>query len=123
MRDLSTRAWIYLSSVVLIAAVAVVLVAHAGVPAAALGFGALFFLADMAPVRMKDAAYSVGFVIGVAALVALGPAAAAVAASFGGLVNLTRHRPGQWLPRVAFNSAPLSLTTAASGVTYVALGG
>lgn len=124
MRDLPKRAWIYLGSVVLLAALAIVVVAHTrGVPVAALGFGVLFFLADLVPVRMKDAAYSVGFVIGVAALVALGPAAAAVAASFGGLVNLTRHRPAQWLPRVAFNSAQLALTTAVSGTVYVALGG
>jgi HD-GYP domain-containing protein (c-di-GMP phosphodiesterase class II) len=109
---------------VLLAALAIVAISHArGVPAAAFGFGVLFFLADMVPVRMKDAAYSVGFVIGVAALVALGPAAAAVAASFGGLVNLTRHPPAQWLPRVTFNSAQLALTTAVSGTVYVALGG
>jgi HD-GYP domain-containing protein (c-di-GMP phosphodiesterase class II) len=124
MRDLPIRAWIYMASIVLLAAGSIFFLAQThGVPRATIGFGILFFMADMVPVRMRDQSYSVGFVIGVAALVALGPAAAAVAASFGGLVNIARHRRQQWFARVTFNSAQLALTTAVAGATYVALGG
>src|SRR5205807_8840229 len=74
-----------------------------------------------APVETRDASYSVSYVIGVAGLVALGPAAAAIAASFGGFVHIGEPLQNKW--RVPFNSAQLALTSGVSGATYVALGG
>jgi HD-GYP domain-containing protein (c-di-GMP phosphodiesterase class II) len=92
-------------------------------PVAVLGFGALCLLAELFPVRLRDASYSVSYVIGVAALVAMGPAAAAVAASFGGAGSFSARRRKDVLPRVMFNGAQIALTTAISGSTYVLLGG
>ena len=124
MQHLPLRAWIYLCSVALVAGVTVLLLAGThSVPAATFGFGILFFMADMAPVRRRDAAYSVGFVIGVAALVALGPAAAAIASAFGGLVHVTKTKPSQWFTRIVFNSSQLALTTSLAGLVYIGLGG
>src|SRR5438309_1457052 len=120
MQDFPIRARAYLASVALVAAAAVTLLAaHFGIPRAVLGFALLFLLAEIGSVTARDTSYSVSYVIGMAALVALGPAAAAVAAAFGGVDLLLRRRHRDWvLRRFIFNSAQYSLATAISGTTY-----
>ena len=124
MRQLPVRARVYLAGVICLSSVAVVLLAlYNGVPKATAGFAVLFLLADLSLVTIRDASYSVSYVIMFAAIVALGPAAAAIVASTGGLVHLRLRPPSQWLPRVLFNSAQLSLAAGAAGTVYVAVGG
>jgi HD superfamily phosphohydrolase YqeK len=125
MQDFPIRARAYLVSVVVVAATAVALLAsHYGIPRAVIGFALLFLLAEVGSVTARDTSYSVSYVIGVATLVALGPAAAAVAAAIGGLDLIVRRRHHAWvLRRVFFNSGQYALSTAISGTTYVLLGG
>jgi HD-GYP domain-containing protein (c-di-GMP phosphodiesterase class II) len=87
-------------------------------------FGLLFMLAEMAPVSVPNASYSVSYVIGVAALIALGPAEAAIAASFGAFDRrLLSDRKSYGLARMLFNAAQLSMATGISGLTYHVVGG
>src|SRR4029077_361913 len=96
---------------------------HTHIQLVVVAFGILLFALDMAPITMRDVTYTVSHIIAVGALIALGPASAAIAASFGGLVHMMRKRPRYWPGRVVFNAAQLALTTAVSGAVYVKLGG
>jgi HD superfamily phosphohydrolase YqeK len=125
MRDFPLRAWVFTALVALGSVWTIVFLtlgaghAHIG---AALGFGVLFLLAELAPFNTPNASYSVSFVITVAALVVAGPAEAAIAASFGALDLSVRKRP-DWLGRMIFNGAQLSCATALAGAAYRAAGG
>lgn len=124
MKDFPKRAWIYTATVTLAAALVVAGIAR-GTPVdrdAAIGFGILFLLAELFPIRLPHASYSVSFVIAVAALVGLGPAEAAMAAAFGAL-DLSARRRSDWLGRMFFNGAQLTLSTALAGAAYAAFGG
>jgi HD-GYP domain-containing protein (c-di-GMP phosphodiesterase class II) len=124
MAGLPRKAWVFLAFVAIAALVATRLLMHFyGAPLAFIGFGVLFFLAELFPVRRQNSAYSVSHIVAVAALIALGPAAAAIASSFGGLVNFALHSRKDWLSRVTFNAGQFALTTALSGAAYVAVGG
>jgi putative nucleotidyltransferase with HDIG domain len=92
-------------------------------PLEMLAFGGLFLLAELKPIPIPQAegppiSYSVGFVVAVAAFVALGPAEAAIAAALGALDPGLRTR-SDWLGRMIFNAAQLSLATAMAGGAYV----
>jgi HD-GYP domain-containing protein (c-di-GMP phosphodiesterase class II) len=125
MRDFPIRAWVYTAAIV---ASAVALIARLGATeshvrvGAAFGFGLLFLLTELAPFQLPHASYSVSFVIAVAALTALGPAEAAIAACFGALDLAVLHRKDR-VGRAIFNGAQLGLSTAAAGVAYIASGG
>ena len=124
MLDLPKRAWAYFAVVAAVTFAVVYLQArNTTMDPVVIAFGVLLFALDMAPITMRDVTYTVSHIIAVAALIALGPAAAAIAASFGGLVHAMRNRPRYWPGRVIFNSAQLALTTAVSGAVYVSLGG
>jgi len=125
MRDFPKRAWIY-TSVICSCAIGLLLglatTQHHFRPGAALGFGFLFVVAELAPFRVKHVWYSVGFLVTVAALVAIGPAGAAVASSFGALDLDLRKRP-DWLGRILFNGGQIALSTGLAGGVYRLLGG
>ena len=124
MRDLPLRARAYLFALCLSAAPILWLLSRRyGLPPGLIGFGILFLLADLVPVTMRDASYSVSYVIGVAALVSLGPSAAAAAAAFGGLMHLVHEPRGRRLAKTVFNSAQLTLSAAGSGLVYVVFKG
>jgi len=124
MLDLPKRAWAYFAVVAAISfAVVFVQAQHTHIQLVVVAFGILLFATDMAPITLRDVTYTVSHIIAVAALIALGPASAAIAASFGGLVHIFGKRPRYWSGRVVFNAAQLALTTAISGAVYVALGG
>jgi HD-GYP domain-containing protein (c-di-GMP phosphodiesterase class II) len=124
MRDLPRRARIFLLAVVLAAAALVVLLVHRdGASKDLLGFALLFLVAELFPFRIRDAFYSVSYVVTVAAIVAVGPGAAAIAATFVGAASLTVHPPREWISRVGFNSAQFALATGISGAAYVGVGG
>src|ERR1041385_1851602 len=98
MGGLPRKAWIFLAAVAAAAAtLTLTLVARYGAPLSFVGFGLLFFLAEMFPIRRQHAAYSVGHIVIIAALISLGPAGAALAATFGGLVNFVLHSRREWL--------------------------
>lgn len=125
MRDFPRRAWLY-TAVTTFAAIAMI-ARLAGTEShvrfgAAVGFGLLFLLTELAPFQLPHASYSVSFVIAVAALTALGPAEAALAACFGALDLAVMHRPDR-VGRTVFNGAQLGLSTAAAGTAYVMFGG
>ncbi|MFN2613409.1 MAG: HD-GYP domain-containing protein, partial [Actinomycetota bacterium] len=130
MRDFPLRAWLYTLAVACGAAglvVALVELRHFGHGLETLGFAGLFLLAELKPIPIPQPSgppisYSVSFVVAVAAFAALGPAQAAVAAAIGGIDPALRTRP-DWLGRMVFNSAQLSLATALAGGAYVAAGG
>ena len=120
MRDLPLRARVFLLALCLSAAPVLWLLSRRyGLPPGLIGFGILFLLADLVPVTMRDASYSVSYVIGVAALVSLGPSAAAAAAAFGGLMHLVHEPRGRRLAKTVFNSAQLTLSAAGSGLVRV----
>jgi HD superfamily phosphohydrolase YqeK len=125
MRDFPLRAWIYTAVVAVCAGLAVLGLAH-GEPHLrldlALAFGLLFLIAELAPISFPNASYSVSFIIVVAALAAVGPAEAAIAAAFGALDLSVRDRP-DWLGRMVFNGSQLVLATACAGAVYRATGG
>lgn len=124
MSSFPRKAWVFVAIVALAALVTTSLLSHFyGAPFALLGFGTLFFFAELFPVRRANSAYSVSHIVGVASLIALGPAAAAIAASFGGLVNFVLHTKKDWLSRVTFNASQFALTAGLSGAAYVAVGG
>src|SRR5437879_4850882 len=124
MLDLPKRAWTYFAVVTALAFAVVFLQAqHSHIQLVVVAFGILLFTTDMAPITLRDVTYTVSHIIAVAALIALGPASAAIAASFGGLVHIFGKRPRYWTGRVVFNASQLALTTAVSGAVYVALGG
>jgi len=106
MLDLPKRAWAYFAVVAAVTFAVVYLQArNTTMDPVVIAFGVLLFALDMAPITMRDVTYTVSHIIAVAALIALGPAAAAIAASFGGLVHAMRNRPRYWPGRVIFNSA------------------
>jgi HD-GYP domain-containing protein (c-di-GMP phosphodiesterase class II) len=124
VRDLPRKAQAYLLVLSLAAGGLLgVLAWKYSLPEAFVGFGILFLLADLAPVRMREATYSVSYLIGVAALVSLGPSAAAAAAALGGLADLARQHSGSRAPKTIFNTAQLTFTTGVSGLIYVLLKG
>src|SRR5260221_12602947 len=113
MLDLPKRAWAYFAVVAAITLAVVYLQAqHTKIHPVVMAFGILLFALDMAPITMRDVTYTVSHIIAVAALIALGPASAAIAASFGGLVHLMRKRVRDWPGLVLVNPAQLALTTA-----------
>jgi HD-GYP domain-containing protein (c-di-GMP phosphodiesterase class II) len=125
MPHYTKASWLFLVAVMAAAAVAVPLLAHSEHhfnALAAAGFGILFLLAELIPISTPHGSYSISYVVGVAALIAVGPAEAAVAALFGAL-DVTALKRRDRVPRVLFNGSQLSLTTALSATTYVALGG
>lgn len=125
MRDFPVRAWLYALAVGGAAVLVIARLARSegGVNgAAAIGFGLLFLLCELAPVEFPNASYSVSFVMAVAALTAVGPAEAAIAASFGAIDLSVRRRP-DWLGRMVFNGAQLALSTAIAGAAYMLMRG
>lgn len=123
MRDFPVRAWLYSIAVAISAGCAVAFLAHDSIELGpAIGFGLLFLLAELAPISFPNVTYSVSFVIAVAALTAVGPAEAAIAASFGAFDLSVRKRP-DWLGRMFFNGAQLTLATAVAGIAYRAMRG
>lgn len=125
MRDFPARAWFYTLFVAVVAAATdLSLLRHQdGIHArAAVLFGLLFLVTELAPFQLPHASYSVSFVIAVAALTAVGPLEAAVAASFGALDLSVRERP-DWVGRMVFNASQLALSTALAGKAYLATGG
>ncbi|HLW16161.1 MAG TPA: HD domain-containing phosphohydrolase, partial [Actinomycetota bacterium] len=124
VRDLPRKARAFLLALSACAGIVLWLVASKyGLPPAFIGFAVLFLLADLAPVTMRDASYSVSYVIGVAALVSLGPSAAGAAAAFGGLMHLVHEPRGRKLAKTIFNSAQLAISGSVSGLVYVLLKG
>ncbi|MBI4729326.1 MAG: HD-GYP domain-containing protein [Acidobacteria bacterium] len=124
MRDFPLRAWAYTAAVAA-AALAGTLALLSGTTFEVLptvGFGALFLAAELAPVPLTHMSYSVSFVFALAAIIVLGPAGAAVAASFGAL-DLSVRRREDWLGRIVFNGAQLALTTLCAGWLYGVAGG
>ncbi|MFA5889679.1 MAG: HD-GYP domain-containing protein [Actinomycetota bacterium] len=118
MRDFPIRAWLYSTAVAVAAGVLVVFLARDSVRfGSAVGFGLLFLLAELAPINFPQVTYSVSFVVAVAALTGVGPAEAAIAASFGAFDLSVRSRP-DWLGRMFFNGAQLTLSTAVAGIAY-----
>lgn len=90
----------------------------------AIGFGVLAFLAQQFPITLPSgASYSVSYVIWIAAMVAAGPAEAAVAAAVG-TVTLTerrfRHEPPS---RTIFNAAQQALSAGLGGIAFELAGG
>ena len=124
MLDLPKRAWAYFALVAAVTFGVVFFEAqHSHIAPIVVAFGVLLFATDMAPITLRDVTYTVSHIIAVAALIALGPASAAIAASFGGLVHVFGKRPRFWPGRVIFNASQLALTTVVSGIVYVGLGG
>jgi putative nucleotidyltransferase with HDIG domain len=125
MRNLPVRARALLGAVVLAAAgVATWTVArdaHFALPAAIV-FGFLFLLAELFPVNFARGGYSVSFVVSIAAVVAVGPGGAAVAAAFGGFALRGTERQ-RLLARFLFNGSNFALSIALAGRVYTALGG
>jgi HD-GYP domain-containing protein (c-di-GMP phosphodiesterase class II) len=125
MRDFPKKAWVYTGAIAVVATFLVFFLLsrqHGPHLRTALGFGLLFILAELAPFKMKNGSYSVGFVVAVAAIVTIGPAEAAIAASFGALDLSLRNRP-DWLGRFFFNAAQVTVATGLAGAVYRALGG
>jgi len=124
VRDFPLRAWLFTAAIATIAATVILRLApEQGVNvAAAVGFGLLFFVCELAPISFPNASYSVSFVMAVAALTAVGPAEAAIAASFGA-VDLSVRKRNDWLGRMVFNGAQLTLSTALAGYVYVGMDG
>lgn len=126
MQHYTKASWLFLCAVMAAAAVAVPLLAHSEQHLnllAALGFGLLFLIAELIPIPTPHGgSYSISYVVGVAALIAIGPAEATIAAVFGAFdwTALTRK---DRVPRVLYNASQLSLTTALSASTYVLAGG
>lgn len=89
---------------------------------AAVGFGVLFLLSELATVPLGRVFYSVSFVISIATLVGVGPAEAALAASFGAVDRHFLERRDRLL-RGVFNGAQFALSILAAGLVYRALGG
>ncbi|MFN2642670.1 MAG: HD-GYP domain-containing protein [Actinomycetota bacterium] len=87
-----------------------------------MSFAFLFLLAELAPVALTHASYSVGFVVAIAAIVAGGPGLAALSAVAAAFDIELRKRP-DWLGRLVFNGAQVSLATGTAGFAYRALGG
>jgi HD superfamily phosphohydrolase YqeK len=125
MRDFPKRAWLYTGIICSFAAALVLALAktegHLRL-GAVVGFGLLFVVAELAPFRVKNVWYSVGFLVAVAALTAIGPAEAAIAASFGALDLDLRKRP-DWLGRILFNGGQVALSTGLAGGAYRLLSG
>ena len=125
MRGWSIKAWLAAAGVWIAAAgVVFALTRSHELPGAGvlLGFGVLFLLAELAPITFAHGSYSVSYVLVIASLIAVGPAAAAIAAAFTALDMSVRHRP-DWLGRMLFNGAQFALSSALAGAVYVALGG
>lgn len=85
-------------------------------------FGLLCLVAEKASVFTPHATFSVSYVVGVTALVALGPGPAAIAMAFGAFDCGIKAR-SDWHARFVFNAGQLGLSTAIAGITYVGAGG
>ena len=124
MRRTPVRVWLYVGGVASLALFGLGFFAHGGHGlqlSAAVGFGLLFALSELATVRIGSLFYSTSFVISIAALVALGPVEAAIAGLFGGL-DRSLLRRDDWLPRAFFNSVQFSLSSLLAGLAYRGLG-
>jgi len=87
-----------------------------------LGFGLLFLLSELATIPLGRVFFSVSFVISIAAVISLGPTAAALAAWFG-VAGRRMFQAPDWLIRALFNGAQFSLSIALAGLAYRSLGG
>jgi HD superfamily phosphohydrolase YqeK len=85
------------------------------------GFAGLVLLSESAPIPTKRVTASLSFIVVVAAIVSIGPVAAAIAVSCAG-VDWWTVRRRRW-SRVLFNGAQYALATAAAGLVYERAGG
>lgn len=125
-RKLPRAAGVYVGAVAAAAALMVVLlVLHSDVSLEkALVFGLFAFLAEQFPLSLPSgSSYSVSFVMWIAAMVAAGPAEAAIAAACGTLTLTNRRMRKTPLTRKVFNASQLVLTGALGGLAYQAAGG
>ncbi|HVL89033.1 MAG TPA: HD-GYP domain-containing protein [Actinomycetota bacterium] len=124
MRDLPVRATLFAFAVAAAAALSIAVAGPDAWPsiAAVIGFGLLFLAADYAPVWFAHVSYSVGFVVAIAAVISIGPAPAAVAATFAAIDRELFSRK-DWLPRIMINAGALALSTLVLGSILVSLGG
>ncbi|GAC1411150.1 MAG: HD-GYP domain-containing protein [Actinomycetota bacterium] len=93
-------------------------------PAHAILLAALFLLSELFPVMLpRGGAYSVSFVVALAALITQGPAGAVIAASAGtfNLRHITRHSAP--IASRLFNGANYVICTGLAALTYRGLGG
>lgn len=125
MKGFPLRAWLY-ALLVALSAVAtatwLIRTSPSVEPSKVLAFSLLFILAELAPVALTHASYSVGFVVAIAAIVAAGPGVAAVASAVAALdIDLPKRR--DWFGRLVFNGAQVSLATGMAGMSYRGLGG
>lgn len=124
MKDFPLRAWLYTLVVAAAAATAVAILWH-GSPAPVgmvFAFGLLFVFAEAVPVELTHVSYSVGFVVAIGCVIAIGPAGAAAAAAFASLDRELRRRP-DWAGRLLFNAGQFALSTAMLGIVYRGVGG
>lgn len=84
---------------------------------AVVGFGLLFLLAEFVPVKYGHISYSVGFVVAVAAVLTVGPAAAGAAAMFASIDRELAHRE-DWVARILLNAGQFCLSTLALGAVF-----
>ena len=125
MRNVPVRAWVFIGFVV-----AASVATSAGLvtaqdrfsPGVAIAFGGLFVLSELAPIRLPHGFLSMSFVIAIAAMAAVGPAEAAVAAAFAAL-SPTLRGTSDWFARLIFNGAQYILSTGLAAVAYVLVGG
>jgi putative nucleotidyltransferase with HDIG domain len=90
----------------------------------ALAFGLLAFLAQQFPLTLPSGgSYSVAYVIWIAAMVAVGPGEAAVAAAFGTLTLTDRRLLHEPASRKIFNASQQMLSACLGGLVYRAAGG
>jgi HD superfamily phosphohydrolase YqeK len=122
MRGLPLTAWVYVCGVVTAAAAVLILSSHQGLRLRTwLVLAALFLMLDSAPARLtvEHARVSMSYAAGLASVVLLGPAGAA-------LVGATAMATGQPLRspiKRIFNGAQFALCGYAAGTVYTACGG
>lgn len=123
--NLPRRVVVYVTGVTAVAIAATALLVRSGFSwKSALGFGLLAFLGEQFPLTLPSgSSYSVSFVIWIAAMVAAGPAEAAVAAACGTLTLTDRRMRRESLVRKVFNAAQLALSGGLGGLAYQAAGG
>jgi HD-GYP domain-containing protein (c-di-GMP phosphodiesterase class II) len=127
MRRLNTAARSYIAALVVLAAGLLTFTVtrepnlHLG---PILTFALLYFLVELFPVPLpRGGAYSVSFVIALAAIVTTGPAGATIAAAGGAAALQDTRRETVRLSRILFNASNFIISTALAGLVYTALGG
>jgi HD-GYP domain-containing protein (c-di-GMP phosphodiesterase class II) len=87
-------------------------------------FAVLYFFVELFPVPLpRGGAYSVSFVIALAAIVTTGPAGATIAAAAGAAALQDVRRETIRISRILFNASNFIISTALAGLVYTALGG